>query len=85
MIPHEKRHELSEYAELCNDELGELCLILNSVAQRTDYSLSEGFEKAIEAEIDAQLLNFKTYSKIVEREEEVVEKRIYEELEWTEA
>lgn len=83
MIDFDKRNELEMYANLDNTEISELCQILEHAAILSEYTLSKGFERAIEEEIDAQLYNFKTYSKIVTREK--TQQRTYKELEWREA
>ena len=77
--------ELSEYVDLEGTELGEYC---NSLLLMRDHHPSHGmsdeFDAAINKEIAEQLAAFKKYSRIVERNEEVIETRIYKELEWLE-
>jgi len=80
MISYQKRNELERYANLCGDELGELCAALEMVASRTGYALTDGFEIALQEEIDAQLLNFTQHTKVVQREKTYTTQ--YEELEW---
>ena len=77
-----KLNELSEYSQLQNDELGELCELLEAIWYRTPYGISEGFQDAIAKEILAQLDNFKTYSRIVETIETKEIKQTIRELEW---
>ena len=76
--------ELSTYSLLEGTELGEYC---NNLLVMRDYHTSHGmsdeFDVALNEEISRQLVNFKKYSRIVERTEGINETRIYKELEWT--
>ena len=77
--------ELSEYSMLEGSELGEYCASLLVMRDHSkSHGMSEEFDKALNAEITKQLNNFKSYSRIVERIEEINETRTYKELEWIE-
>lgn len=75
-------NELQEYAELQNDEYGEVCIDLISVLRYCDYLNDDNgeFKQAIEKQINKELSNFKEYSKIVTKTE--TSERTYMELEW---
>jgi len=75
--------KLSEYTNLESSELGEYC---NNLLLMRDYhpshGMSERFNAELEVELYHQLEQFKLYSRIVERREEVKETRTYKELLW---
>jgi hypothetical protein len=72
--------ELEEYAEMCNDEVGEASSALVNMLSYTE-ELSPEFEIAVKKEILRQLKMFKECTKIVETEETITRK--YRDLEWT--
>jgi hypothetical protein len=72
--------ELEEYAEMCNDEVGQASSALVNMLSFTE-ELSPEFEMAVKKEILRQLKIFKECTKIVETEETITHK--YRDLEWT--
>ena len=72
--------DLIFYACLEGSEIGELCGVLELIYRFRSYYLSNNFEKAIENEIKAQLLNFKEHTNIIE--EKITTERNTKELEW---
>ena len=75
----EQCKELEEYAELMNDELGELCTILSRLSSYSDY-YSDEFGDALVKEIKDQLQNIVENARVVEEEETIT--RTVRSLEW---
>ena len=71
--------ELKKYAQATGDELGETCSLLIQLSGYPSY-LSENFYDVLCHEIEGQLLNFKTHSRIVEKSEMVEQK--WKQIEW---
>jgi len=71
--------KLREYARLEGSEIGETCFVLLELWQKRGY-LHTIPSAILEAEIMAQLNNFKVHCRIVTNEKTEVRK--YQELEW---
>lgn len=77
---HKIINELKKYSEIEGTEIGELCGFLETIYGFGSYYLTEGFEKAVISEIQAQLDNFKTYAKIVKKKRTTTHEFV--DLEW---
>lgn len=76
-----KSEELLEYADLCDDELGEFCKAITNPCVNSDVA-SDDFIEALGKEVLFQLDHFKSKSKIVTRSR--VFSREVKILEWNE-
>ena len=75
---YEKTEKLQVYADLCDNETGELLTKLcGLVSGILDYS-SQNFQDAVAQEIGEQLVWFETNTTIVETEREVIMQPIIE-------
>jgi hypothetical protein len=76
----DKLKELTQYADLDESEVGEVCGTLIYLYSTKDY-LSPEFIRALDKEIEAQLRSFQERSKVIEVEEthtELVRKLIWD-------
>ena len=73
--------ELEEYVEIEGTELGEYCDLLLQL-RHCDSFMGGELSAALNKEIKEQLSNFKEFSRIVERSEEVKQTIKIKELEW---
>ncbi len=64
LIGQKELDELKDYAELCNDEMGEACELLLQIYGYGDY-LSEDFNDAVEGEI-LNVLHFFKQNYVIE-------------------
>lgn len=73
--------ELDKYTYLGNDELSEVGELLATLTMKADY-VSEEFYKALEAEINAQVKNYKENSVITDHEETKTITHKFQSLDW---
>ena len=67
MSDYNEVEELRSYAELSNDEVGELCIGLCNLHEGYQSCMTDEFKKALEKEIKENLENFKEFTKVVSK------------------
>lgn len=74
--------KLEEYAEVCNDELGEYWTKLVSLVNSCDTGMSDEFEKAYHVEVASQLAYLKEHATIIEDSEVISQTINIKKLKW---